>query len=418
MKRRNILLLTFLLSMLCLISTVWAQTITVEIDGKELNCRKSPMIVHDRVLVPLRDVMTPLGYEVIWNHQQRSIQAKKNQTTIQLTMDANYATVNGGHMVLDAPPIIIDDIAMIPLRFVADHSGATVQWDSNTHTVHIQQNTLPKQKQTADSVVYIQTNKLMGSGVILSADGLIATNYHVLEHASTAQIIFDDGEVYYGEIRVVGLDPQADIAIIRIKKSGLHPVSRADSIQINEPVKTITSGGGKRNTTTQGKITKFDDDIISMTAPIQHGSSGGGLFNANGQILGICSSYSQDQYFAIPIKKVLNVPKNMNMPLSHMKNYVYQPGAPRNIHYTKKDGYSYLSWEPVYDVDYYHVLLSKTPDGPFVKMTNRTLQNDHWYWNFPHAFGVSMPDTDTFYLKIASVKDGVICGISPMITVS
>lgn len=418
MKHYKPWILTFLLSLFCFVSTAFAQPITVNLDGTEIDCRKSPIIVNDRVLVPLRDIMTPLGYEVTWNHENRSIQATKDQKNIQLTIDSTYAIVNGSHMVLDSAPIIKDDITMVPLRFLADHSGASVKWDAATYTVYIQKNGQPAQKQTADSVVYIQTNKLMGSGVVLSADGLIATNYHVIERATTAQIIFNNGEVYHGDIKVVGLDPQADIAILRIQKNGLHPVSVANQIQINEPVKTITNGGGKRNTTTTGKITNFDQDIISMTAPIQHGSSGGGLFNAKGEILGICSSYSQDQYFAIPIQKVLQVPKTLNVPLSSMKTYQYQPGAPRNIHYTQKDGYSYLSWEPAYGVDYYYVALSKTPEGPFVKMYNQTLQNDHWYWNFPHAFGVSIPDTSTFYLKISSVKDGVVCGTSPVITVS
>lgn len=418
MKHYKPWILTFLLSLFCFVSTAFAQPITVNLDGTEIDCRKSPIIVNDRVLVPLRDIMTPLGYEVTWNHENRSIQATKDQKNIRLTIDSTYAIVNGSHMVLDSAPIIKDDITMVPLRFLADHSGASVKWDAAAYTVYIQKNGQPVQKQTADSVVYIQTNKLMGSGVVLSADGLIATNYHVIERATTAQIIFNNGEVYHGDIKVVGLDPQADIAILRIQKNGLHPVSVANHIQINEPVKTITNGGGKRNTTTTGKITNFDQDIISMTAPIQHGSSGGGLFNAKGEILGICSSYSQDQYFAIPIQKVLQVPKTLHMPLSSMKTYQYQPSAPRNIHYTQKEGYSYLSWEPVYGVDYYYVALSKTPEGPFVKMNNHTLQNDHWYWNFPHAFGVSIPNTSTFYLKISSVKDGVVCGTSPVITVS
>ena len=198
---------------------------------------------------------------------------------------------------------------MVPLRFVADYSGASVSWNPTTYTVSIERGGAPSTPEytTADSVVYIQTNKIQGSGIFLSEDGLIATNFHVIENASTAQIIFNDGTIYSGGITIVGLDPQADIALLQIDKQGLHPVTPSYTITAGEKVTAIGSPKGKRNVSSTGTVNGYTDDIISMTAPIAHGSSGGGLFNAAGQVIGMCSSYSENQYFAIPIEKVLAV---------------------------------------------------------------------------------------------------------------
>lgn len=413
-KRVFLIAICFLLYTLV---PVFGTQVTVYLNDTLLTCRQAPMIVNDRVLVPMRDIMEPLGYEVIWNATEQSIQATKNNTNIQLQIDTDYAIVNGNHIVLDAAPTIIHDITMVPLRFLTTYSGASVTWDTNTYTVNI--DTDAKQTPTtADSAVYIQTNKMQGSGIILSSDGLIATNYHVIENASTAQIIFNNGTIYYDAITVVGLDPQADIALLKINRTDLHAATTSQQIETGASVLTISSGNGKRNTTTYGTIQGHNKDIISFSAPIQHGSSGGGLFLENGQLIGMCSAYSNTQYFAIPIQKVLSVPQNMALPLSSMKSYTYTPSAPRNLQYENKDGYFYLSWEPVYGADYYYIYIALTPDGPFQKMKNTTLQNEQWYWNFPYAFGVSLPYADVFYLRVASVSDGIICGTSETIKIS
>jgi len=408
---------SILLGLLLLLwSTVpaFARDVTVQLDGNVLSCRHDPVIENDRVLVPMRDIMEPLGYEVVWNEKDRSIVAKDADTNIYLTINNAYATVNNTQVVLDAAPRIIDDITMVPLRFVADYSGASVTWDSKTYTVSIERGGAPSTPEytTADSVVYIQTNKIQGSGIVLSEDGLIATNFHVIENASTAQIIFNDGTIYAGGITVVGLDPQADIALLQIDKQGLHPVTPSYTITAGEKVTAIGSPKGKRNVSSTGTVNGYTDDIISMTAPIAHGSSGGGLFNAAGQVIGMCSSYSENQYFAIPIEKVLAVHRTMNLPISGMKNYVYQPSAPRNITYTTENGYTYFIWEPVYDADYYYIYIASEEGGNYQQVKNTTLNNNQWYWNYPHAFGISMTNNQGFYIRIATVRDGVVCGTS------
>ena len=90
-------------------------------------------------------------------------------------------------------------------------------------SIHSAEYTAPEKTENNDSVVYIQTNKMQGSGIVLSADGLIATNYHVIKGAATAQFVFADGTIYQGTTTVVGLDTSADIALLRIEKRVFLP---------------------------------------------------------------------------------------------------------------------------------------------------------------------------------------------------
>ncbi len=394
--------------------TAFAQNISVLLDNQPLHCRETPILENNRVLVPMRDIMEPLGYQVIWNETDQSILAKKNTTDMTLTLDTTYASVNNQMVVLDAPPQNVNGVTMVPLRFVSKYSGAAVAWQADTKTVCIQTkgDLTPAPYNPSDSVVYIQTNKLQGSGIVLSQNGLIATNYHVVEKASTMQIVFQDGVVYQGNITVVGLDPQADIALLQIQRKDLSPVKIAKNIQNGESVYTIGAPNGKRNTKTTGVVSGYQTDMIAMTAPIQHGSSGGGLFNAKNELLGMCTAYNKEQYFAIPIAKIVSVPKNKLIPLQNMKDYIYQPSAPHNIKYQKNEKGQYVfSWEPVYGVDYYYIYVANEKNGTYQPITNTVLNSQKWYWNFPHPFGIPVPKKP-IYIKIASVYQDEVCGIS------
>lgn len=390
-------------------TTAFGQEITIKLDGRPLSCRMSPVIENDRVLLPMRDIMEPLGYEVFWDHNTRSITAEKNGTRLYMTVDAAYATVNGANVVLDAPVRIKNDIAFVPLRFVSSYSGAAVTWREDTATVEIFQNT-KQPYQISDSIVTLQTNQFQGSGVILTENGLIATNYHVLENASMVQVIFRDGSIYQGNTKIVGLDPQADIALLQIEKTGLSPVKQGGSFSVGDAVTTVSSPNGKRNTQTTGKILQYNQDIISFSAPISHGSSGGGLFTDSGQWIGMCSSFSKNQYFAIPAGKILSVPRNLNLSIQDMKTYVYTPSAPRNIQIAKVRNTASVSWEPVYDADYYRIYCSPSKDGTFTKMTNPSTGSDQWFWGFPYGFEATA--SQPLYLKIETVRNGKSCGIS------
>lgn len=381
--------------------------VSVTLDGAPLAFDASPVIENGRVMVPMRGILQPLGYTVHWDEAAQTVSAEKSGVSISLTLGQNAAVVNGNSVSLDAPAHILHERTFVPLRFLAEYGGADVLWDGGTETVSILSTGIPTTEQLKESVVYIQTNKMQGSGVVLSADGLIATNFHVLENASTAQFIFNDGTIYQDTATVVGLSPEDDIALIKIEKSGLTPAVPDTALQEGEAVSAIGSPSGARNTVTTGSIVGFDQDVISTTAEIAHGSSGGALFNASGRLIGITSFFGDGQYFSIPIRNVLETPQNLSIPLAEMKEYAYTPHAPENLRYTvDENGYANVSWSPIYNAEYYVVSASNSPDGPFQPMKNTVLDGRKWYWGFPQSFGISSNQGQTIYIRVSAVVNG------------
>ncbi|MGN0135578.1 stalk domain-containing protein [Anaerotignum sp.] len=397
----------FLLLCTCFIYTATAASIRITLNDQAVSFDEAPFIENDRVLVPVRGILESLGYTVHWQEHTQTVLALSDDVTISLSINSKTALVNGESVSVDAPAKIKNGRTYVPLRFLAEYSGAEVNWDSRTSTVSIYAADATAENTMKKSVVYIQTNKMQGSGVILSSDGLIATNYHVIENASTAQFIFSDGTIYQGATTVVGLKPESDIALLRISKDGLQAATPSQSFQVGEAVTAIGSPGGQRNTVSTGVISAYDRDYISTTAVISQGSSGGGLFRSNGQLIGITSAYGDGHYFSIPISQVLQVSQNLSVPLSQMKNYTYTPPAPQNLRMqVENDGYAYVSWSPVYAAEYYRIYTSASPDGPFTPMKNPNNNSEKWYWGFPYCFGISANQGQSYYLHISAVVNG------------
>lgn len=106
--------------------------VTVEIDGQALSLDQPPIIINGRVLVPLRGVLEKLGATVSWDSQTRTVTVTKGTKNIQIAIDSSFAVINGYRYKMDEPAHLINDRAMVPLRFISEALGAEVQWD-NTH---------------------------------------------------------------------------------------------------------------------------------------------------------------------------------------------------------------------------------------------------------------------------------------------
>ncbi len=155
-----------------------------------------------------------------------------------------------------------------------------------------------------------------GSGVILSEDGYIVTNNHVVEDATSLSVTLTTGESY--EATIIGTDSQTDLAIIKIDAKGLTPATLGDSdaLQVGDPAIAIGNPLGELGgTVTTGIISATDRQItindetmtlLQTDAAINPGNSGGGLFNANGELIGIVNAKESSTGieglgFAIPI---------------------------------------------------------------------------------------------------------------------
>lgn len=407
----------FLILSVCSIQTVSAAPVSVTLNGKLLSFDTAPYLENGRVLVPVRGILESLGYTIQWQEETQTVLATKDGLEISLPLNSNTVTVNNESVTIDVPAAIKGSRTFVPLRFLAEYSGADVHWDAVSSTVVVYSSDAVSYN-AADSVVYIQTDKRQGSGVILTSNGLIVTNYHIVKDASAIQIIFNDGQFYQGATNVVGVDPQNDISLLKIEKYDLTPAFISTEYSVGDPVTAIGSPKGVRNVSTTGMIEGFDQDVIVSTAPITNGNSGGGLFDASNKLIGIPSFFGDDKYFAIPVSLVQQVQPVAPFPLYEMENYPYIPDAPENLRCTNNGKYAYISWSPVYNATHYCIYTAYAENGTYTRLNNTITKDNVWSWGFPHAFGISINPDKPYYLKISAVVDGVETPLSAPLKIS
>lgn len=105
------------------------QTVKVFLNGVQQNYEQPAIIKNGRTLVPMRPVFEALGATVDFNQVTNEITAIKEDRTITLAIGSQYADVNGSYLELDTEAQIINGKTMVPLRFVSESMGATVEWD-------------------------------------------------------------------------------------------------------------------------------------------------------------------------------------------------------------------------------------------------------------------------------------------------
>lgn len=176
-----------------------------------------------------------------------------------------------------------------------------------------------------DAVVAISSSSGSGSGFLITEDGYVVTNYHVIENANRVEVTLSNSEKYIG--KVVGYDAAHDVAVLKIEATDLPHVTlgSSDALAVGDQITVIGNPLGELSyTQTVGYISgkdrgvSTDNTMINMLqtdASINSGNSGGPMFNMNGQVVGIITAkYSgttssgasiEGVGFAIPIDDVL-----------------------------------------------------------------------------------------------------------------
>src|SRR5215467_13890014 len=148
-----------------------------------------------------------------------------------------------------------------------------------------------------------------GSGFIVTPQGAVVTNLHVVQGAASLRVKLPGGDAYK-TTDLVDVDDAKDIAIVKIKgfKLPLVTLGDSDKAETGEAVIAISSPEGLVNSISTGVISgvrRFDTHrVFQITAPISQGSSGGALFNSGGEVIGVITSLlksGQNINFAVPI---------------------------------------------------------------------------------------------------------------------
>jgi serine protease Do len=173
-----------------------------------------------------------------------------------------------------------------------------------------------------DAYLHVHPVPGVGSGFIINKDGYILTNAHVVLDSQEIKVALEDGRIFQGEIK--GLDTMKDLAVIKIKASGLPVPEIAENndlkigqmaIAIGSPLglvggPTVTAGViSALNRSIQTEVT-FMEGLIQTDAAINPGNSGGPLINSKGAVIGVNSAvipFAQGIGFAIPINSAIEI---------------------------------------------------------------------------------------------------------------
>jgi S1-C subfamily serine protease len=166
---------------------------------------------------------------------------------------------------------------------------------------------------------------ILGSGFLLSSDGKIATNLHVIREMKNGGVQLDSGEIFDTFV-ILAFDERKDLAILQIAGFDLPAVELGNSndVKTGEPVIAVGSPRGLQGTVTAGVVSSVRDDaagfkVIQTDAAVNPGNSGGPLVNGKGQVIGVVTSKvraSEGLNFAVPINYVRGLMASMEKPIS------------------------------------------------------------------------------------------------------
>ena len=166
------------------------------------------------------------------------------------------------------------------------------------------------------AVVVIESSDSLGSGVIIDSKGVVVTNYHVVEGSSSISVVLANGD-RFDDISVIDYDQAKDIVLLRIKGFDL-PVAQlgnSNTVEVGDDVVVMGSPRGFEQSVTRGIVSAIRDSgdgykLFQTDAAISPGSSGGGMFDAHGKLVGITVSYvenAQNINFVVPINYVRGI---------------------------------------------------------------------------------------------------------------
>lgn len=260
--------------------TVNGETVPIDDEGT------APLIVSDRTLVPVRAIMESLGGSVSWDGDTKTASISYNSSTIELTIDNTTAFIDGSEYTLDSPATIINGRTMLPIRFVSEGLGFSVDWDSSSRTITITTGGL--EEMTEQNTEQTAANSAQKAEVWLNT-----------EHSTddeNAPVVYFTNEISSDAIMEIysklGFEPEGKVAIkLSTGEAGnthyLDPNLIKDLVQSVDGtiVECNTAYGGSRSETAMhrqvaedhGFTAIADVDIMdedgSMTIPISGGEN-------------------------------------------------------------------------------------------------------------------------------------------------
>ncbi len=172
------------------------------------------------------------------------------------------------------------------------------------------------------SIVTIRTDRSLGTGFIVRADGWIATNLHVIVGGPQVKVTLRDirGDRELDAVEVIAASPEHDLAVVRVEAHGLPVLVLGDSdaMRPGDSVVAIGNPFGLEDTVSNGLVSArrhigADVEVLQISAPIAPGSSGGPLFNDRGEVIGVATAVlqqGQNLNFGMPVRYLVPMMKD------------------------------------------------------------------------------------------------------------
>ncbi len=442
MKKNRPFILVFVLCFILINVTHYsivqaAPNITIYVDNEKLAASSPPFAEKGVTLVPMRLIFEALGAEVAWSDETQTIIAKKGTTSITLTINKKTAFVNTDMKTLVLPPKLKSGTTYVPLRFISESLGAKVEWNENLQRVSIYRPSElgstapilnPSKKVLSvqeigkfeNTIAFIYNNQIdggesFGSGFVISADGKLVTNYHVIANAKKLTISFDNNKEYT-DISILGYNAAKDIAVLKINtadKFSFCKLGDSNQVVLGDDIVVIGNPMGLRNTLSTGIISSLKQQgYIQITAPISPGSSGGALFNRYGEVIGMATAAileGQNLGFCIPINELKNISLDKPVTLAELNKIESRVSAPQNVKaFPLSSNEIALQWDYDASVDYYYVYFSDSANGKFIPFLDDNDKKKKFSWYDTYSMtNYDLAPGETVYYRVTAVKNGV-----------
>jgi len=290
-----------------------------------------PFLRDNRTFVPVRYLAMALGIPesgIAWDGQTQTVTLVAPQVTLKMVGGQKVMFANDKPLAMDVAPLIQEGRTYLPARYVAEALGYQVGWNPATQTVVVssaaegegaERELTELAARLQDQVVLVRVfdnagkQVALGSGVAVGRN-LVLTNLHVVRGGAKATVVAGPGPEWVVE-GSVGWDEVNDLALLKVEGE-LTPaeLGDSDSLRVGQKVVAVGNPLGLRATVSDGIVSGLRDfngrKLIQTTAPISPGSSGGGLFDLEGRLVGIttaCVEGGQNLNLAVPV----NVAKNL-----------------------------------------------------------------------------------------------------------
>ncbi|WP_255454192.1 S1C family serine protease [Pontibacillus sp. HMF3514] len=265
-------------------------------------------------------------------------------------------------------------------------------------------------KNNDPKVVMVETEYAQGSGVIVG-EGLILTNEHVIAGMKSGKVTLNNGDTYAVE-GIVKAKKDADLALIKTEQPmDVEPVQIGDPDLLTKGDDIVTIGNpmSLQNTASTGMVSGFYNEgveLIQITAPITQGSSGGGLFNEYGELVGITSFVLGDSgnlNFAVSTDELQDWTHLFNDDIDNLETKTTKHPDNVEINFLPYGGVI-VNWDEVSDADFYNVYFSYSENGQYSllqSLEGETRYTDSMYLDIDVEAG------ETYYYSVVAVKDDV-----------